>query len=1186
MHAAPERSTLHQPFDGIIELERVREGDEITHKIGVLHLKDTTPDSAFRNLEETSEGLRVLGGTSGVELAGPGVEGEDVIRARCPVCDAAVPDTATRCPNCGARFLAPAELPGSVREVSTVAGEAAEPSASPAARPAGGAAPSGPLLRPVPKRRRVTKAIPRKAAEGFTNGLLAERRAPARGLAGVIRGQTNGLSRTTGRTNGLTNGLGRTNGLTNGMGRTNGLTNGLVSLRRGLTNGLTNGNGFTNGLGSPRFQREVRLNRWKLYVISVVAVTLLLVPLFNSPDFDGPSYPIQIDGQFLDWSIIPKIAIGPTPAIAPAGDIVEVALVDNIDFLSFYVGVQGTALEGGPEPDRFTDAFFIFLDTDQSPLTGYRVQGLGADRLIELSGRGGNVRSARLFEFDANRDVRDWSGWIKPAQVAAAASGNALEFQANWLAVANSKGNVQAAFASRTWDGRTDVAGFSVPSESAFVVVEQDTLAPQTISGTGASIARLTLRGVGGPVRIVSLNVTLEGTFTPASLSSLTLVDGFGTPLSQKNILGSIVTFDLPSLTLDAGQTAALEVRPSVALADETTVGARIASPYDIVVEDGGVSLQGSLATAASLGYVGGIPAGVRVDGGFSEWSNMTGDPIGDGRPSWSEDHDLSWFAFKGFGGTTYFYAETAGAVLNGTLIPASPTRDAVGGPGGADSDRDGVPDTDDLFPFDFNNDGVPDSATGNDYDDDGVVDYGAPGGTDVWLNTTIPGTFPPPYAGRNVTLYIGPVEVPEAKGEDLMRFFLDQDGNSGTGYAIGVIGADYLIEVTGKGGLILSSVAMGFSGSTPGQWAWTTLGPSASMKDARRVEVSLPAVLATNASRAYLRLLGWGGRGDDVGLSTLIFPGDPLVIGSGGGSRWSPGTSTWSTTPSLPGGFTWTDIATTSGNDTYAITTVTTVYKLASGGSSWTLFLNPEGNPNQPVTDAAGIATDHQNTFYTITKGQTASPVKKNQLYRYTGTSSGTWSSINQNIGPFDLTDIDWASGTGSSATLYATQNIPASKLVRSTDGGGAWAEFGTTLPAANGGGVQNVGLSIYPSATINVLLSNGTIERSTDTATSWSWIPTSGSSPSGNVWKDIATDVDGNLWAIADSTGLKVWKYTVGTASWSDMTGSVSLTGPVAISAVIPEFQDVVLPVSASIFVSIGLRRRARSRSGAQTE
>src|SRR5881396_1396243 len=60
MHSGPEVTTLLQPFDGVIEIERTRSGDRILRKIGVLHLKDTTPDPTFRILEMTETGMQVV----------------------------------------------------------------------------------------------------------------------------------------------------------------------------------------------------------------------------------------------------------------------------------------------------------------------------------------------------------------------------------------------------------------------------------------------------------------------------------------------------------------------------------------------------------------------------------------------------------------------------------------------------------------------------------------------------------------------------------------------------------------------------------------------------------------------------------------------------------------------------------------------------------------------------------------------------------------------------------------------------------------------------------------------------------------------------------------------------------------------------------------------------------------------
>src|SRR6266508_2864047 len=137
------------------------------------------------------------------------------------------------------------------------------------------------------------------------------------------KGRTNGLR---GRTNGLTNGLGRTNGLTNGVGRTNGLTNGL-----GRTNGLTNGLGGVRpaGFHSSGVRGMMRNAGWKLYLIPLVSVALLLMPLFFVPEYQGPAYPIRIDGQFGDWASVSTEAMSSGTALNPNIDVVRFGAMDN-----------------------------------------------------------------------------------------------------------------------------------------------------------------------------------------------------------------------------------------------------------------------------------------------------------------------------------------------------------------------------------------------------------------------------------------------------------------------------------------------------------------------------------------------------------------------------------------------------------------------------------------------------------------------------------------------------------------------------------------------------------------------------------------------------------------------------------------------------------------------------------------
>ncbi len=925
-----EITALQQPFDGVIEIERSGSGDQVLRKIRVLSLNETSPDLSFRTLEMTETGMRVGGETSrpsspASPRGGPSAKGDEdrhhrlelivqiaserlkhdpndpdalfamaaaqatlddprggvqtlerlaeldpnypglwvlktklhailgeADRARqsrlraqqqsdrestktsrppfpCPICDAPVPADAPTCANCGVKFtartledeldeLGHAAIQEMVQEELGVKTQRepgqAKPPGKPATKPPTGP-PSTPAIKPAPEK-------------GLTNGLVLHRKAGRRasmtnGLRGRtngLRGRTNGLTNGLGRTNGLTNGLGRTNGLTNGLGRTNGLTNGL-GRTNGLTNGLGRTNGLTNGLASGSQSAAFRASSrrgigrtagWKLYLIPLVSALLLLLPVFFVPEYQGSPYPIRIDGQFNDWNGVPRLNVtgaSGNPNIA----IAQVAIADNIDFLAFYMDVRGVALQGDPSPNRITDAFFAFIDADRSPATGYQIQGLGADHLIEIDGWGGQVVRATLFEFNESRDRRDWGGWFRGSSVQAAASGSELEFQAPWLEIVQPKAPIEAAFAARSWDGYQVVADKTATSATPYVLVSQDTAAPQLALGNQSDLARFTLQAVGGDVAIASLNVTLQGTFALSTFSSLALADSGGATLSRVPVTAGRVTFPALTIQVPAGASVNLAVRPAIALNDGTTVGAILANVADVVTRSGGVAFENPAQAPMSLAYVGVIPSAPRIDGGFAEWTNLTTDPTGDVTPIPSSDLDMSQYAFHASSGSVSFFVRVVGTALNGTLVPAA-NRAYTGNQSGSSNGTRGPP--------------------------------------------------PPPVE----------------RGEDFARFYLDQDGSAATGYAIGGIGADYVLEVRGKEGQILSSVAMRFNGSNPGQWSWTALGPAPAGKDRSRIETNLPGVTLTNASRAFITTSGWGGRTDQgttirpafVGIAGLMY--------------------------------------------------------------------------------------------------------------------------------------------------------------------------------------------------------------------------------------------------------------------------------------------------------------------------
>jgi len=599
-----------------------------------------------------------------------------------------------------------------------------------------------------------------------------------------------------------------------------------------------------------------------LYLIPIIAVSLLLVPLFLVPEYFGPSYPIQIDGQFNDWAAVATEAMSAGTVPNPNVDVVRFGIVNNLGPVAFYVEVAGGALVGGGAPPGTMDTVRIFVDIDGSTATGYRIDGLGADRMIEVSGYGGSVRSSTLWEFDSNRDQRDWNGWIKGTVTPAAASGSRIEAEAQWLPGVSATGPVIATVHTLSWDGQTDVGDFPISPGIGTLSVTADPQVPDIITGNGVSLIRLTLTAHGQPVSLSSLEAQIVGTAPPTSAQSLRLTDGVN-GISQVTPASRDVSFAFSPMQIGVGATTTLFVVGDFASTSGETFGLRPPPTHPFGVSSAVVALQEN-SGARTLGYLGTIPSTPHVDGAFDEWTSLSSDAAGDVMPRANPSIDLGRYGAQRSGASTFLYTDVSGRIMRGTPVPELPrAAPAQGSQGPADTDRDGVPDIVDPFPLDFNNDGIPDAQTNCDVDGDGIVDYGCPGGMDYWLNTTIPNTFPAPYAGRLVSLYIGPTNRPAVLGEDALRIFLDTDNSTFSGYSIGGIGADRLVEIRGKDGVVTQSALLAFAGSFPGEWSWTPLAPVTVALGYYGVELSVPL----NATHLYLEAGDFWGSVDSVSV-------------------------------------------------------------------------------------------------------------------------------------------------------------------------------------------------------------------------------------------------------------------------------------------------------------------------------
>src|SRR2546422_225046 len=911
MHSGAQLTTLHQPFDGVIEIDRTRSGDRIGRKIGVLHLKDTAPDPTFRVLEISEAGMRVVADTpkpaaSAAAARGSVLESQDeraqrlrlilqiaterlklnpgdadalfamaaaqatlddakggletldrlaaldpaypglwVLKTKlhaklgqadlarqsrmraqqsepeaakaidatvpCPMCESPVALDATSCANCGVKFTPTRSMEDELDDLGHAA-----------------------IQEMVQEELGPVKG-PEKALD------KPDVRAPKPEQERDVPPAKKPIEKT--------------------------------PSKKGLTNGLALGlGGFRSKGFRPAGVRRMMQNAgWKLYLIPLVSAALLLAPLFFVPDYRGPAYPIRIDGQFGDWTSQPTEAMGPGAALNPNIDVVRFGMVNNLGPYAFFVQVAGSALAGGGPSPGTMDTVRIFVDIDASAATGYRIDGLGADRMIEISGHGGTVLSSTLWEVDSNRDQRDWNGWIKGTATQAAASGSQIEAEAEWLSSSATTVPVIATVHTESWDGQTDSGDFPVSPTAGTLSVIADPEVPDILSGNGVPLLQLTLTSHGQAVALDSLHIELTGSAAPSAALSLRLMDG-GTLVAVATPTSRDVTFSFPARTIAVGATTYLYIVGDFSGTSGDTFGVRLPTTHPFGLGAGVVSFRENPG-ARMLGYLGSVPSTPRVDGAFDEWNALSSDTTNDVGPRSNPDIDLGRYGAQRNGTSTFLYADVTGRLFHGTPVPEHPQPVPAQSQGPADTDRDGVPDAVDPFPFDFNNDGIPDAQTNGDYDGDGITDYGFPGGTDYWLNTTIPSPFPAPYTGRSVSVYIGPDNRPVVLGDDAIRIFLDIDNSTFSGYSIGGIGADRLVELRGEDGTVTQSALLAFTGSFPGQWAWTPMAPVTVALGYHAVELSVPL----NASKMYVESGDFWGSVD----STTVVPAFALMTSS-----------------------------------------------------------------------------------------------------------------------------------------------------------------------------------------------------------------------------------------------------------------------------------------------------------------
>lgn len=540
------------------------------------------------------------------------------IKNKCPLCAGMIDVGLEKCPRCGVA------LKGAKGTDRPRVDAPSPASTSPPAEPV-----TEPSLAQSPAHGKHSSdlAPARPAASDVSSGMITA--APAATKVGG-KGPVNGR--------GVTNGT----GLVNGAGAVNGA-------------GLVNGTGMVNGIR--RDDRVVLVyrekspmyRRWQFLAV-LIAIAVIL-PAFIYISYVGKSS-LSADGDFGEWSEVVKFGMV-APAALPEVSVDEWAIQSEANDLHLYIKT-GSNIMG----TTYVDSFFLFVDSDGNPATGYSVSTIGADYMFELHGWDQKVQSAALMRFDSTSDRFNWTSWTSMSPLAVATKALRLEASGELPSPLTADARFML-LAQDNMPSRVSSVSYPVPAEGGALIVVQEPGArvdPYTGSiplGINVSLARLTLRceGISGTV---------------FGISPVIVGGGLASPISE--------------VSLSPGMSETVDVFVS----SSSTTSGTLMSAY--VTETG---ISSTFADVIIVGepvraYVFLPPSTVQIDGAFGDWMGRVS-PDNDSDSVVNPNVDVA--AVGSVNTTSYaaFYVGVKGEIFEGAYVPAvrgKPT--SQGGGGGA----------------------------------------------------------------------------------------------------------------------------------------------------------------------------------------------------------------------------------------------------------------------------------------------------------------------------------------------------------------------------------------------------------------------------------------------------------------------------------------------------------------------
>ncbi|MEM4293419.1 MAG: DUF835 domain-containing protein, partial [Thermoplasmata archaeon] len=395
--------------------------------------------------------------------------------------------------------------------------------------------------------------------------------------------------------------------------------------------------GLVNGTKIQRRVQKVRKGEKKHMVLGVFACALILSSIFLVLyAFQSPAK-IKIDGNLEDWLGIARY----TDDLQVANqdiNLSEYSVYYESEKVYFYAKVSGNLFNG---IHNGYDSLLIFVDTDGNLETGYKIECLGADAKIEVSGYDGEIRSASVSRFIedtfSTKPELNYSAWENAGEVRVEKRENVVEGYARIGGLANPVSLV----VMRHYEGNgyAEKRGMALVGKTEGSLVIYQNFIGNDVVNADADVLELRLVAKGNGVHVEA--VSLEN-----------------------------ATVDLPKK--DLGVDEELTVRCRAKSLSEGVA-------YGFAVSGVNTNVPCRIVGSGGKAYFGSLPSGIVIDGAFGDWQGVQkgSDASGDA----GQNIDLREYA-SAIASNAYFYMAVDGTMLAGCEIPvlgARPQQGPVG---------------------------------------------------------------------------------------------------------------------------------------------------------------------------------------------------------------------------------------------------------------------------------------------------------------------------------------------------------------------------------------------------------------------------------------------------------------------------------------------------------------------------